>query len=148
LSLQLFDGDFVDEDLARLKSTGTSQSTLDLLNAFIDEVAGSDDALWKLVRRKESSWDPYFNCQAIEFFQNDGYNVYRLRPLATRLAEFRVLYALDAPREELHLLAIVRKRSPADNISPQTHLYAYEPSHHISVRVRSEYDSKDFARLP
>ena len=138
----VFNGSHLDSDLAVLLRGGVAANEVDLLNAFMDEVAGSEDACWKLIRRREDHNSPYFNCRAVEFFQEEGYNVYRIRPLRGRLRKFRILYAYDAARNEVHLLAVVLKLDPPPAKRPPN-LYRYERNHSISQRVRDEITSED-----
>lgn len=121
-----------------------------MLEALLNEVAESDDAMWKLCHRHDDHHTPFFNCRAIECFQDDGYNLYRLRPLTPSLSQFRVIYAYDPRRDDFHLLAAVLKL-PAVVLpdTPQWTFYGYEPEHPTSHRIRAEYDGDGnrFARI-
>jgi hypothetical protein len=144
----MFNGDFLEKDLDKLRADPSTADDVDLLDAFLDEVAESVDAIWKLTKWKADHWPPHLNCCAIACFQNDGYNVYRIRPLTKRLSRYRILYAYDNKDEELHFLAVVVKKPenlPA-GVDP-IDFYNYEPNHPISIRVRSEYDNSGFPSL-
>lgn len=67
------------------------------------------------------------------------YNMYRMRPTAV-VPVYRMLYAFDPQYEEFHVLAVVRKLPKTAPGYDQSKHYDYEPNHHISVRVLSEYD--------
>lgn len=143
--LQIFNGDFLENDLGKLRADPTTANDVDLLNAFMDQVAESQDLLWKLAKWKEDHWSPHLNCRAIDCFQNDGYNVYRIRPLNRRLSKYRILYAYNSRDNEFHFLALVIKFDTflSANTEPDSH-YNYEPNHPISIRVRDEYDNSRF----
>lgn len=141
----IFNGNFLEEDLQGLRSDPVTGNDVDLLNAFMDQVAESPEVLWKLAKWKEQHWSPYLNCSAIDCFQMQGYNVYRLRPLSKRLSKYRILYAYNAPMHEFHFLAVVVKRlEPSPIGSDPDYFYNYEPNHPISVRIRTEYDDSGF----
>lgn len=142
----LFDGDHLGADMRALKGI-CPPSDVDLLWAFLDEVAGSADAVWKLPRWTAEHSSPYFNVRAIDCLQDARYNVYRLRPLAGRLQQFRVIYAFHNTADEFHLLAAVRKLH-VPPVPPTSHDYDYQPQHPITQRICAEYDSRGFPRLP
>jgi hypothetical protein len=146
----VYNGDHLDADIDTIRDDASISRDADLLNAFLDEVAGSEEALWQLLRRNtEHDARPglWFNCKAVECFLDAGYNVSRMRPLQGRLRKYRILYAYEKDRNELHLLAVVLKRpDPAPQISNPRH-YDYEPNHPISKRIRNEYDQRKFAKI-
>ena len=145
ITLSLYDGAHVATDLERIR--GTVPQDADLLDAFLDEVGGSQDAIWAMSSWNAEHPDPLFNVRAIGCCHTCGYNVYRIRPLRM-LWRYRIIYAFDARMDEFHVLAIVRKKhhdAPAA-IDPDS--YGYEPTHPISQRVRDEYDHLRITRLP
>lgn len=146
----VYDGDFIDKDLQILQADPNTGSDAHLIIALLDQIAGSEEIPWKLLHREDVHYSPYFNCKAITCFQNDGYNIYRIRPMETsRLKKYRVLYAYDAPRNKLHLLAIVIKNqnTTSTNHTLNPYDYDYEYDHPVSIRIRSEYDNRSFARI-
>jgi hypothetical protein len=144
----VFDGDHLGADFEGLLADPATAPDHDVLHVFLDELAGSEDALWKLIKWKgENATSPFFNCAAIDCFQTAGYNLYRIRPLHSRLSKYRILYAYDNVNTEFHLLAVVIKRP---NTPPKVHdprHYDYEEDHPISERVRNEYDKLGLKRL-
>lgn len=141
----IFDGDFLQEDLQKLRTNTATAKDVDLLNAFMDEIAESQDVLWKLSKWKEDHWSPYLNCRAIDCFQNEGYNVYRIRPLKGRLNKYRILYAFNAIANEFHFLAVVVKlTAPLPVGANPGDFYNYEYNHSISIRIRNEYNNGGF----
>lgn len=145
--LSAFNGDFLEADLENLRHCASTAGDVDLIDAFLDQVAANEDLLWKISKWENTNQSPHFNCKAIVCFQNEGYNIYRIRPLGKRLSKYRILYAYDAPYNELHFLAIVLKRqeqtTPND---PLTFFYNYEYEHPISKRIRDEYDNSNFTK--
>ncbi|WP_175541886.1 hypothetical protein [Polaromonas sp. YR568] len=145
---QMFNGDFLEKDLDKLRANALTADDVDLLNAFLDEVAESVDALWKLTRWAADHFPPHLNCRAIACFQDDGYNLYRIRPLGPRLSKYRILYAYNNTVEELHFLAVVvKKPEKLPGGADPNDFYNYEPNHPISDRVRHEYDYRRFSKL-
>jgi hypothetical protein len=145
---ELYDGDQVEADLALIRADPLYSGDADLLSAFLDELGGNEDALWKLCKWEAEYSSPWFDCKAITCFQSAGLNMYRLKPLTNRLRRYRILYAYDAAREEFHILAIV-VRKPAvmpQGASPDDY-YDYEPDHPVSVRATREYDSIGLPRV-
>jgi hypothetical protein len=147
---EVYDGDHLEADLEALRGDAATAGDVDLLGAFLDEIAGSEEARWQLLKwiaEHDARPGLWFNCKAVVCFQQDGYNVSRIQPLLGRLKRYRVLYSFEQRRNELHLLAVVIKRleHSVDAISPLH--YNYEPNHEISRRVRSEYDERGFTKL-
>lgn len=132
--LDVFDGDFIGSDLSALP-----QSQADLIEAFLDEIIASQQALNTLLRRNDSYAHPAFNVRGIDCFINRGFNVSRIRPLTPRLANFRILFALDNSTDDFYLLAIVRK-CRNDELATTGKCYDYHPNHPISNRVCQDYD--------
>lgn len=136
----LYDGDYIRDDLDALRRNPATARHADMLDAFLSEVAGSEEALWEL---KEWSVertfpDPIFNVKALVELQNEGYNLYRLRPLRA-LRGYRVIYAYDpAANDSFYALAIVRKAPPGAEMTDD--YYNYERNHPITERVIKEYD--------
>jgi len=143
----LYNGDDLLTDLALIRREWGRKDER-LLEAFLDELAGSEDALWDLMRRKmrRETTAPYFNSCAIESMHQAKYNLYRVRPLKA-VTPYRVIYALDTEWDDIYVLAIVRKL-PADNreYDSEKH-YDYEPNHRISTRVVAEYDRLKLPRI-
>ncbi|CAG2136849.1 hypothetical protein [Cupriavidus plantarum] len=145
MTLSLYDGAHVAADLERIRSKVPEDA--DLLDAFLNEVAESQHAIWALSRWQAEHPDPLFSVRAIDCCHADGYNVYRIRPLKL-LWRYRVLYAFDAPMDEFHVLAIVSKKHHDAPAAIDADSYGYEPTHPISQRVRDEYDLLRIPRLP
>lgn len=145
---ELYDGDHVEADLASIRADARHSGDADLLSAFLDQLGGNEDALWKLCRWEAEYSNPWFNCKAIACFQSAGVNMYRIRPLTPRLQRYRILYAYDSAHEEFHILAIVVKKPTVvpQGVSPQDY-YNYEPDHPVSVRCASEYDTIGIPRM-
>ncbi len=89
--LKVYDGDDVENDLKGLSVRADSGSDADVIDAFLTQLAESEDALWKLTQWSANCDNPYFNCGAISCFQTAGYNIYRIRPLGRRLSRYRIL---------------------------------------------------------
>lgn len=111
-------------------------------------MADSDEALWTLTKRKDSYHSPYFNQSEIVWMQRAGYNLYRIRPLFKKLQPYRILYAYNGQKDEIHLLALVIKKPD----SLPAHLtngeyYDYEPNHRITQRIIDEYQNERFPML-
>ena len=122
---------------------------VDLLNAFLDEIASSESALWKLSKWSDENARPFFNCKAVSCFQEKGYNVYRVRPLKGSLRKYRILYAYDAPRDEFHLLAVgIKPPDPMPSPPEPWSFYNYEIDHPTSKCILREYDDRGFTKLP
>ena len=149
MMLTVFNGDHLERDLEDLQNFADTANDVDLLNAFLDDVSEREDVLWKLLREKHEQQVPHFNCSLVRFFHNEGYNVYRIRPLTKRrLNKYRILYAYNAPANEIHFLAVVVKRSAPPHINlPSDKFYDYEANHPISIRIRSEYDNSSWGRI-
>lgn len=142
----LINGAHLQGDLDAINAREGTTLTADKIDAFLDQMDESEEAIWKLTHDYDEQRypDPIFNCRLIQSFREQGYFVYRLRPLRA-ISEYRILYAYDGGKEEIHLLAIVRKRPEGDEFAGDDSYYEYEPDHPISVRVRAEYDQ---LRLP
>lgn len=144
----IYDGDHLNDDLNILRNNPATKRDVALLTAFLDEVASSEDARWQLLRRSAENFvSPYFNCRAIECFQDDGFNLYRLRPLRSRLQKYRIIYAFDTTDASLHLLAVVVAVKDLNPPPPPELHYDYAKNHHISQRIRDEYLRQEFAEL-
>lgn len=145
---ELLDGKFIQADLDAISRREGSTRTADKIEAFLDELDASEDAVWKLTHdRDEQRYpDPIFNCELVQSFRAEGYYVYRLRPLAA-LRDYRILYAYDGLNDRIHLLAIVRKRPPGQEFAGDDTYYEYERDHPISQRTRDEYDELGLHRV-
>ena len=146
--LGLYDGDYVQGDLDRLRATPSTAHDADMIDAFLTQIAESEDALWTLNKWSADFANPFFNCKAINCFQAAGYNIYRIRPLGGRISRYRILYAYDCQNDDYYVLAITTKKP--DSLPPNTDLsayYAYEPHHSISQRAKNEYDRLGLPRL-
>lgn len=147
---QVFDGDHLGADFEALRSNASTSTDADLLDAFLDEIAGSDQAKWQLLKwitEHDARPGLWFNCKAVVCFHDHGYNVSRIQPLAGRLRKYRVLYAYEKRRNELHFLAVVLKKPTAAPPDSDPRRYNYELNHPISKRVRDEYDKREFAKV-
>lgn len=146
---EIYDGDHLEDDLDAILADPETSADVDLINAFLDEIAGSDDAKRTLTQWPGEHSPPHFNVKGIDCFQKKmGLNCYRIRPLSRRLKQYRIIFALDVDRDDFYLLAIVRKRPdpfPA-NADPKK-FYNYEPSHQISIRISEEYESLRLRKL-
>lgn len=145
--IELYDGDFLEEDLA-LVTRMSSAEEADMINAFLNDVAGCVDAMWTLCRRDANFPHPAFTCKVVECFLKRGFNISRIRPLRGKLNRYRVIYAYDNSCDEIHLLAIVRKRVDPlpEGADPNTY-YDYEARHPITARIEQEYDRLGIPRL-
>lgn len=143
----LTDGKHIQSDLEVISARDGSTATADKIDAFLDQLDESEDAVWKLTHDRDEQLypDPIFNCRLVQSFREAGYFVYRLRPLRA-LRQFRILYAYDGAKEEIILLAIVRKRPPEQEFVGDDSYYEYEPDHPVSVRIREEYDGLGLPR--
>jgi len=146
--LELYDGENVRADLDAVSQLLDGIRDADMLDAFLNEISDSQDALGVILKRNDEHPSPFFNVKAIDCFLNRGYNVSRIRPLRGRLSHYRILVALDAGDDAFHLLAIVRKRNPNSPPGNQSGIdYNYESSHLITRRVCDEYDKLGIPRL-
>ena len=146
----IYDGDHLHEDLAILSAEPSTKDDVLLLNAFLDEVSASADATWQLLKWHGTSHvSPYFNCKAITCFQEVGFNIYRIRPLRSRLQKYRVIYAFDNDEEcnSIHILAVIIAVKSEDTPPPPELHYDYSKNHRISARVREEYESSGITKL-
>lgn len=143
--LRLYDGAYLEDDLDLIAED--SPEDADLLEAFLDQIDESQEALWALTRRRSEHPDPLFNERAIECFHDNGYNVYRIRPLRL-LHQYRIIYAFDAPNDAFYVLAISRKKLHDAPRAIDPKRYNYEPDHPLSHRIRDEYDELGIPRLP
>ena len=145
----MFDGDHLDADLDLLRNDPETAGDVDLIDAFLTEVAESEDTKWTLLKwRGETDSRPFLNCKAVRCFIDAKFNIYRLRPLRGRLSPYRVFYAYDAARNEIHLLAVVKKTPVPPPLITKPFHYAYEPKHAIADRIRDEYEQRGFTKLP
>ncbi|EEO27156.2 type II toxin-antitoxin system RelE family toxin [Oxalobacter paraformigenes] len=127
--IEIYEGDYFEADLSGL-------SECDLINAFLDELENSPKVLDELTKwSAEHNSNPMFNVKAIVAFQNKGFNLYRIRPLAKRINKYRIIYAYNGQRDEIYLLAIVKKEE-----------YNYEPDDPISQRIFDEYDELELPK--
>lgn len=143
----LYDGEFIRQDLDQLRAIeGCAQDAV-RLDAFLEQVGASEEAVWSLRQWHGEHPDPLFSMRAITWMQNAGFNLYRIRPLKG-LGQYRILYAYDVEYDDSYALAVVRKR-PID-LSPgagQWDYYNYERDHPISTRVLDEYERLDLPKL-
>lgn len=144
----IFDGDNIDEDLKILRAEPATKADVALLNAFLDEISSCENATWQLLKWSGShDSSPYFNCKAIACFHEAGFNLYRIRPLRSRLQKYRIIYAFDAYDSSIHLLAVTVAVKDAAPPPPLELHYDYSPSHPISVRIRDEYERTAITKL-
>lgn len=143
----LYDGQHLLTDLALIRNFWGAEDDR-RITAFLDELAGSDDAMWALAQHKQDRnfSRPFFNSCVIEWMLDDGYNMYRMRPTVA-VPPYRMLYGYDNEYDEFHILAIVRKKPRTDPDYDQNRYYDYERDHHISVRVLAEYDELGLPHL-
>ncbi len=145
----IYYGDHFEEDLEVLRAGRVYAAHADMIEAFLAEVDANSDAMWKLIQWDEKHAQPYFNCKAITWMQDLGFNVYRLRPLKGALRDYRLVYAYRSSpgREEFEMLAIGRKPSTPPPHSPTlTLLYDYEKDHPITKRICDEYERRGFPK--
>lgn len=139
--LKIFDGDALTDDLDKLDDGH-------LIDAFLTQISESEEAMWELSKWPGENANPFFNVKGIQTLQSQGYNIYRIRPLTSRLKKYRILYAYDAPHDDFYILAIVIKRPPV--LPPEclpNEFYNYEPNHPITVRVCDEYSTLNLPRI-
>jgi len=146
--LRVYDGDHLEEDFEKLRAVPSTSKEADVIDAFLTQIAESEDALWTLNKWSAEFSNPHFNCKAINCFQDSGYNIYRIRPLGRRISQFRILYAYDQHNDDYYLLAITIKKPDVLPLGATLNdYYDYEPNHPISQRVRSEYERLGLPRL-
>lgn len=142
----LYDGDFVAQDLERIGADAPEDA--DKLDAFLTELSGDEDALWKLLQwNAERTYpDPVFNIRALVELQKEGFNLYRIRPLRA-LRDYRILYAYlpTAHDDAFYVLGIVRKAPEGAPMSEE--YYNYERNHPVTLRALEEYDRLGIPRL-
>ena len=138
--LEVYTGDYFDEDLAGLPEQ-------DLINAFLDEIQGSIDARWQMTKRIGEWYTPHFNVKTVDSLQAKGYNIYRIRPLSPRLSKYRILYGYDAEFDQFYLLAVAIKKPQNAASTSNPYYYNYEPTHRITLRICAEYDNLRLPRL-
>ena len=127
--IEIYEGDYFEDDLSGLDER-------DLINVFLDELEDSPKVLDELTKwNSEHNSNPMFNVKAIVEFHKKGFNLYRIRPLAKRINKYRIIYAYNGLRDEIYLLAIVKKEE-----------YNYEPNNSISQRIFDEYDELDIPK--
>lgn len=137
----LYYGDRIEEDFASLETTKEGAEVANVIRALIVEISASEDAMWKLARRRGEYRNPSFNSKAIEFLQKQNYNLYRIRPEFSLASQYRVIYAYDSETEEFFALAVVRKKPEAVSTGDfQENYYDYENNHPITKRVCDEYE--------
>lgn len=146
--IQAYNGDHLDEDLQTLEELNGSTAHADQLRAFLDHVSEAEDLLWKLTKWSDSNGEhPKFNCKAITCFHQRGYYLYRIRFFLGELSRYRVIYMYDGQNDEVHYLAIVRKKdeklTEKDNRKED---YNYESEHPISARIIDEYERTGFPK--
>lgn len=138
----LYDGDYLAEDLDRLIENSRVSRYAKLIEPFLDELAGSQDALETMLRRKDEYPNPLFNVRAVDCFLKRGYNISRIRPFPGGLGRFRILFALDPQDDAFYLLAIVEKIiEPIPSGATSADFYNYERNHPITERICKEYDT-------
>lgn len=121
--IEIYEGDYFESDLSVLDEC-------DIINAFLDELEDSQKVLDELTKwDAEHNSNPMFNVKAIVEFHKKGFNLYRIRPLVKRINKYRIIYAYNGQKDEIYLLAIVKKGE-----------YNYEPDDPVSQRVFGEYD--------
>ncbi|NNH19153.1 hypothetical protein HLB01_08915 [Bordetella trematum] len=142
----LYDTYDAQDDLDRLEAAGFVADVA-LLHVFLDQIEESEEALWSLSQYNGEHPDPLFNMKAIDCLHAQGYNIYRIRPLR-RITSYRIIYGLDAVKDEIHILAYTRKknRDAPPGIDPE--YYDYEPRHPLSQRICVEYDRLAIPRIP
>lgn len=146
--LSLYDGDHVEDDLARLSARTDSGHDADMIDAFLTQLAESNDALWTLTKWSADFHNPYFNCKAISCFQTAGYNIYRIRPLGGRISRYRILYAYDSKHDDFYILAVtIKKPQVLPHNADLNAYYDYEPDHILTERAKSEYDRLQLPRV-
>lgn len=138
--LPIYNGDHIDDDIKEISKSSRS-SDIPLLLAFIQQLSGSEDARWRLIRRKdENCSSPYFNCCAIECFQKRGFNLYRLRPVKSRIDIYRIIYAYDSEYDDIYFLAIViAKKENHTPPPPESLHYDYAQDNSKTKRIEEEY---------
>ncbi|NOT15454.1 MAG: hypothetical protein HOP21_07750 [Methylotenera sp.] len=139
----IFPGEFYLADLEYLKENSSNKNVDMVIQALMVQIAESEDATWCLTQWKNDNKNPFFNVSAISYLQQQGYNIYRLRPLgSSKLNRYRVIYAFDSEYEDFYLLAVVEK-APENETEIIVHdrIYKYEHDHHIIKRVCKEYDA-------
>lgn len=146
--IQAYDGDHLDEDFRTLEELNGSNAHTDQLRAFLDHVSEVEDLLWKLTKWNDVNGNhPKFNCKAINCFHRRGYYVYRIRFFFGELSRYRVLYVYDGRNDEVHYLAVVRKKDETLTVEENREEdYNYESEHPISARIIDEYERTGFSR--
>lgn len=136
-----YDGDHLEDDLARMPDG-------DLIDAFLTGVSTSDDAIRELTKWPGENANPFFNAKGVQTLQQQGYNIYRIRPLSRRLRKYRILFAYDKQHDDFYVLAIAMKRPAA--LSPENlpdDFYNYEHNHPITKRICRECDILKIPRI-
>lgn len=144
----LCEGDSYQSDLEYLVEHSVHKDIATLIHAFIVQVDESNDAKWCLTQWKGENDNPFFNVRAINTLQSQGFNIYRVRPLGSRLSRYRILYAYDSEYDDFYLLAVVEK-PPENEVGTVTHdrVYNYEHDHAITKRICEEYDATGIPRI-
>lgn len=145
----IYTGDFYLEDLQYLAEHSSNKHIEAFMQVFLGQIEESKDAIWCLSEWKEENKNPFFNVRAINHLQQQGYNLYRLRPLgSSNLNRYRVIYAYDNEYDDFYLLAVVEK-PPKEETGKTVHdrIYNYEEDHAIIKRVCEEYDDRGIPRI-
>jgi hypothetical protein len=133
--------DSFNDDLQYLAVHSVCPNISSLMRALMVQIDESVDAQRCLVEWRGENKNPFFTVSAIDCFQNQGLNVYRLRPLGNILRRYRVIYAYDNEYDNFHLLAVVEKPPENENgVVAHNRVYNYEPDHFITHRIIHEYD--------
>jgi len=149
--IEIYEGNHIDEDLDFIQSSPLYVAKdADLIRAFLEQIAISDEAKWSLIKWSALNPSPHFNESAIAWMQKAGYNLYRIRPLSKRLKQYRILYAYNGHVDEVYLLSIVVKKPETLPMNPPNtgyEYYDYETNHRITKRVIDEYAQLGLPKL-
>lgn len=138
----IFPDDSYDSDLVYLAPI-LAPDVISEIKSFVTQIDETCEHI--LARWKDQNDNPFFNVRALVNFQNEGYNIYRLRPLGTRLTRYRIIHAYDNEHDDFYLLALTEKplehpeNESSSNIE-HNRIYNYEPNHYISTRIKDDYD--------
>lgn len=150
--MELYTSDSFDGDLERIKADCLANGKRDasiLIMTFLEHIVKNDDAMDYFTKWKDNHVNfPKFNISAIAWLQSKGYYIYRCRPFFANLTEYRLIYAFDGVRDEIHMLAAVIKKPATipEHIIDEKH-YGYEQAHPISTRICGDYDALGLPRL-
>lgn len=150
--MELYTSDSFDADLERIKADCFTERTPDdslLIMAFLDLIVVDDDAMFCLIKLKDYYADfPKFNVSAIVMLLQRGFNIYRCRPYFKNLGKYRLIYAFDGIRDEIHMLAaVIKKPEPISEQLIDEKLYGYEKSHPITSRICADYEKLNMPKL-